>query len=173
MNDNVVISLNGLKPSENIFELRLGKEFFAKFENDDVLDADLSLEITADKEPGVVDFDCRIEGTITVPCDRCLSPVAMPVHAEALLRLRLHGSQSSIEDPFEEVFLPEGTDELDLSQEIYDYSLLALPLQRFHKEGECDSVALDYLSQSPSAPDQATDAPFSNLADLLNKKFKK
>lgn len=172
MNDNVVISLNGLKPSENEIKLRLGKEFFAKFENDEVLDADLSLDIVADKQIGVIDFDCRLEGTITVSCDRCLSPVAMPVNAEAMFRLRLHGSDCSIEDPFEEVFLPEGTDELDLSQEIYDYSLLALPLQRFHKEGECDKAALDYLSKSPSEAAPSGDAPFSDLADLLNK-FKK
>ena len=172
MNDSVVISLNGLRPSESFFNFHLGKEFFAKFENEDILDADLRLEIVVDKQPGHVDFDCRIKGTLTVPCDRCLSPVEMDVETSGLFRLRMDASRSTVEEPYEEVFLPDGKDELNLNQEIYDYSLLALPLQRFHDEGECDSVALDYLSSSDAPAAPSTDAPFSDLAMLLNDNLK-
>jgi len=173
MADNsFVISVNGLAAGESTFLVRADKEFFANNENYEVLDADLRVSIVVDKSISKVDIDLNIDGTITVPCDRCLSPVRIPVSAEALLRLRCAGSDVALDDSQEEVFLTPGTDSLDLSQEVYDYALLALPLQRFHNEGECDAVALGYLSQPGSEDAEAgpTDTPFSSLADLLNNK---
>lgn len=174
MKDNeFIINVNGLAQGESIFLSHAGKEFFAKNENYEVLDADLQVTIVAVKQSDCVDFDCDITGTLTVPCDRCMQPVAMPVSAAALFRLRLNGSTAVVEDPCEEVFLPEGSDVINLDQEIYDYSLLALPLQRFHKEGECDSVALGYLSEEDNGEKpETTDLPFSALADMLNDKIK-
>lgn len=156
---------------ETRFESGADKEFFAKFDNEEILDAGLKVEISALKTVEKVDFSCSICGTLTVSCDRCLCPVAMPVDVDTVFRLNLKADSAATEDSFEEVFLPQGSDQLDLSQEIYDYSLLALPLQRFHKEGECDPAALACLSEGePDNAPQATDSPFSALADMLNKK---
>lgn len=169
-NNSFVISVNGLAVGESTFLGHADKEFFAKNENYEVLDADLRVSIVTAKQQGYVDVDLSITGSVTVPCDRCLAPVKMPVSATGTFRLRLNGSVA-IEDTQEEIFLSEGSDELDLNQEVYDYSLLALPLQRFHKEGECDAVALGYLSEgSPEDSEGTMESPFSNLADLLNKK---
>ena len=170
-NNSFEISVNALAAGETTFLGHADKEFFAKNENREVLDADLRVSIVAAKQPGYVDFDLDITGGITVPCDRCLAPVNMPVSASAAFRLRLNGSGATLEDSQEEVFLNEGSDVLDLGQEVYDYSLLALPLQRFHNEGECDAAALGYLSEgSPEDSEGSMESPFSNLADLLNKK---
>lgn len=171
MNNEFVISVNGLAAGLTEFEGHADKEFFAKNENTEVLDADLQVRIAVVKKTAVLDADLDIQGTITVPCDRCLGPVAMPVAASGRFRLRLADSDAPIEDDQEEVFLTEGSDELDLAQEVYDYALLALPLQRFHKDGECDAAALDYLSQgSEDSEPVLTDSPFSALADMLNNK---
>lgn len=174
MNKNeFVISVNGLARGEATFLGSADKEFFAKFENNEILDADLDVTLFVDKRPECVDIDCDVDGTITVPCDRCLAPVAMPVSASASFRLRLKGESVTLEEDQEEVFLSDGSDILDLSQEVYDFSLLALPLQRFHKEGDCDKAALDYLSEGDvpqPSEDGPVDSPFSALADMLNKK---
>lgn len=150
---------------------RATKEFFVKFENHEVLDADLQVDFEICKSVEYVDIDCDVDGTITVACDRCLSPVAMPVSASGQFRLRLKGSGVTIDPSCEEVFLPEGSDQLDLNQEVYDFALLALPLQRFHNEGDCDKVALDYLSKGEmEVAQEVTDSPFANLADMLKRK---
>lgn len=174
MNKNeFTISVNGLAPGETTFLGNADKEFFVKFENYEILDADLDVTLFVDKQHHYVDIDCDVDGTITVPCDRCLAPVEMPVSASASFRLRMKDGGAALEEDQEEVFLSEGSDVLDLSQEVYDFALLALPLQRFHEEGECDKAALDYLSEGePDASEESapTDSPFSGLADLLNKK---
>ena len=165
------ISVNGLATGENTILSRADKEFFASFENYEVLEADLRVTFIADKHPSRVDIECNIEGTITVPCDRCLSPVAIPVNTSNSLALRLRESDAPLGDLVEEVFLSDG-DTLDLGQEVYDFSLLALPLQRFHTEGECDNAALACLSDDgvTSADGPATDSPFASLAEMLKKK---
>lgn len=167
------IPVNGLAQGETTFLGCADKEFFAKFENNEILDACLDVTMFVDKQQEYVDIDCDVDGTITVPCDRCLAPVEIPVSASASFRLRMKGSGAALTEDQEEVFLPEGSDVLDLSQEVYDFSLLALPLQRFHQEGECDKAALDYLSEgefSGSQEEGPVDSPFSNLADMMNKK---
>ena len=166
------ISVNGLASGETTFLGHADKEFFVKFDNYEVLGADLRVTFVADKQPDFVDIDCNMCGTITVPCDRCMEPVAMPVSTGACFRLRLRGEAAAAEDSeeYEEVFLPEGSDILDLGQEVYDYSLLALPLQRFHKEGECDPAALACLSEGEGEDSEGpVDTPFSNLAEMFKK----
>jgi len=172
MKDNCfVISINGLAPGENTFLSHADKEFFAKNENYEILDADLKVAFVAEKFQESVEIDCNISGSITVPCDRCLAPVVMPVDASASFVLRLNDHAPSVdEESCEEVFASGDGDILDLNQEVYDYSLLALPLQRFHNDGECDPVALEYLSnEDEDVEPQATETPFSALAEMLNK----
>ena len=175
MNRNCfVISVNGLAQGENTFHAHADKEFFAKYENHEVLDADLKVTVVAVKSSSRVELDCSISGGITFPCDRCCSPVRMPVDVTASFVLRLSESSPAVSAPDEEVFLPDGSDALSLDQEVYDYSLLALPLQKIHSEGECDEVALAFLSedQDGEAP-AATSSPFSSLAEMLSEKLKK
>ena len=70
------------------------------------------------------------------------------------------------------VWLPVTEENLDLSQAIYDYICLSLPVQRVHEEGECDPEAMKYLSsengEEPVQKDSST--PFAGLKDLLGKK---
>ena len=174
MNKNeFLISVNGLPKGQTVLLGQADEEFFAGFENEEILDADLDLTFQVDKHSGYVDVEMDLDGTITGPCDRCLSPVMLDVSESASFRLRLKGEDIKLEEDQEEVFLQTGSDILDLSQEVYDFALLALPLQRFHNEGECDEASLDYLSQGDipqTGEDGPSDSPFSALADLLNTK---
>jgi len=174
MQKNVfVISVNGLALGKSKIDFEADKEFFVKFENTEVLDADLAVTVVADKGREKLLIDCAIKGTITVPCDRCLSPAQMCVDTKAQFKLNFTPAgpaNPSEEDLYEELFLGDDSDSLDLGQEIYDYSLLALPLQRFHKEGECEKVALGYLSKDGDGQENTPmDTPFASLANMLNK----
>lgn len=174
MNKNeFLISVNGLPKGQTMLLGQADEEFFAGFENEEILDADLDVTFQVDKHSGYVDVEMDLDGTITVPCDRCLIPVMLDVSESASFRLRLKGEDIKLEEDQEEVFLQTGSDILDLSQEVYDFALLALPLQRFHNEGECDEASLDYLSKGDipqSSEEGPSDSPFSALADLLNTK---
>ena len=124
-----VVKLTALAPGTSHFTWHAGAEFFEKFGNAEILDADL--EVTADvRNHGLTaEAACEIAGSVTVACDRCLEDLVLPV-----------------ETSFEESYTPEG-DELDLGQDVYDFVCISLPLQRVHPEGECNQETTKYLSK--------------------------
>ena len=124
-----VVKLTSLAPGKNRFTWHAGAEFFETFGNVDILDADLEVAAKVVSHGLTAEASCEIAGTVTVACDRCLEDLVIPV-----------------ETSFEEQYTPEG-DELDLSQDVYDYVCISLPLQRMHPEGECNQETTKYLSK--------------------------
>ncbi|MBE6233373.1 MAG: hypothetical protein E7118_02725 [Bacteroidales bacterium] len=172
MNDKFIIPLNGLTAGKNEFSWQTGKEFFEIFENTEVLDAHLDTDVRVEKSGRYIGVDCDVRGKVTVECDRCLDELDMPVDVEIRLSVK-YGSEESSEEPQpgerEVIFIPETDAELDLSQIIYDYVCLSLPMQRTHEVGECNPDAMKYFETPEGGSDFTEDAenPFSALKNLF------
>ncbi len=156
MTEDFIIPLDG-SASPRSFRWHAGKEFFDGFGNSDVLDADV--DVVASVRGAEV--DCSLEGTLTVPCDRCLEPVRLEVSYSA--ELLVSHDENADGKGREVIFVPLEDKTLDLSQTVYDYSILSLPLQRVHPDGECNPKVLEYLSSN-----SAGDSPFASLGGLLD-----
>ena len=124
-----IVKLNALKSGTSRLEWHADAEFFGIFENAEILGADLQVTAVLHNRGLTVDVECGIKGSVTVPCDRCLEDLVIPV-----------------DTGFEEVYTPD-SDELDISQEVYDYVMTSLPLQRVHEEGGCNGETVKYLSK--------------------------
>lgn len=124
-----VVKLNSLARGASHFDWHADASFFGTFGNSEILDADVQVAVTLHNHGMTVDAECSMEGSVTVACDRCLEDLDIPV-----------------ETSFEESYVPEG-DELDLSQDVYDFICIALPLQRVHPEGECNRETVRFLSK--------------------------
>lgn len=177
MTDFLMIPLNGLPAGKSDFSWHAGKEFFDGFENSEILDADLSVRAAIEKSGSYLGADITVEGTLTVPCDRCLEPLAMSV--DELVRLSFKfgdepagGGADAAEGEREVVWLPADGGDLDLSQIVYDYACLALPMQRVHAEGECDPAAYRWIkdgSETTEPAGEPENSPFAALKGLLDK----
>ena len=173
MNENFIIPLNGLTAGKNEFLLHAGKEFFDSFENKEILGADLQIRVLVEKSGRYIGVDCEIEGEVIVECDRCLEEVEMPVDTEVRLSVKFGEEQAAElgQDVDREVIFVKETDaQLDMSQIIYDYVCLALPMQRTHAEGECNPDAMKYYG----APEEMRfdnerdgENPFASLKDMF------
>ena len=119
-----VISVKGLKPGRSHLDWHADGQFFASFENSEIKDADLDIAVDIDNDEFEIVVECRIQGTVTVICDRCLEDLVLPV------------STSFEED-----------ETLDLNQDIYDFVCLSLPMRKVHPDGECNEETLRYLSK--------------------------
>ena len=124
-----VVKLNDLKSGVTRFDWIADDEFFGKFENPEVLGASVEAAVKLVNRGVTVDAECVLTGTITVPCDRCLEDLVLPV-----------------ETSFEETYTPD-SDEFDLSQDVYDFVMTSLPMQKVHAEGECNEETTKYLSK--------------------------
>lgn len=179
--ENMMISTAGLSQGPAVFEWKKGRDFFLSFGNTEILDADLSVRASVQKDGRDVCVDCSLEGTLTVSCDRCLAPVEMEVSPSFGLRLccgaRAGDSADGVaEDGREIVPVSASESEYDISQAVYDYACLSLPIQCVHKEGECDRETVSRLSDGDApvtdsvSEDSARDAasnPFSVLKGLF------
>ena len=173
MNNDFIIPLNGLTAGENLFSRQVDKQFFEGFENTEILDAHLDADVRVEKSGRYIGVDCDVRGTVTVECDRCLDELDMPVDVEIRLSVK-YGSGESADEPQpgerEVVFIPEDGAELDMSQIIYDYVCLSLPMQRTHDAGGCNPDAMKYYS-APEGHDsfgeEGESNPFSALKDMF------
>ena len=171
MNEKFTIPLNGLATGKNEFFVHVGKEFFSSFENEEILDADLQVRILVEKSGRYVGVDCDIEGDVTVECDRCLEPLEMPIDAQVRLSVKFgeeEVSEIGSENEREVIFVKEDDAELDMSQIIFDYACLALPMQRVHEEGECNPETMKYygVGETPETVEEESN-PFAALKDLF------
>ena len=172
MNDGFTIPLNGLTAGENKFFWHAGKEFFDSFENTEVLDAQLDIEVRVEKSGRYIGVDCYVSGSVVVECDRCLEELEIPVDLDVLLSVKFGESESSDETQEGErevIFLPVDNTELDMKQGVYDYVCLSLPLQRVHEDGECNPDAMKYL-EGPDVVEISEDVdknPFAALKGLF------
>ena len=153
----IVIPLNGWAAGERKFRSHADLEFFQTFDNTEILDADVDVEIRVVKKERKVEAELHLSGTVTVPCDRCLEPLAVPVEANP-----------------SEVLKPESlAEDWDLSQAVYDYICLSLPLQRVHPEGECNPDTVRFLGQEERTDEEAeaeANSPFAALKGLFDSK---
>ena len=173
MNNEFIIPLNGLAVGKNCFSWHADREFFVNFENTEVLDAQLDIDAFVEKSGRYIGVDCDITGWVVVACDRCLEDLKLPIDVEVRLSVKFGEVDSSeeIQDGEREViFLPVDNTELDMSQIVYDYVCTSLPLQRVHKEGECNPIAMKYygsLKNEEASEEVAGDNPFAALKGLF------
>ena len=124
-----VAQLRTLRTGASEFVWKAGRQFFEEFGDSDILDADITVTALVSNHGLTIGVKAAIAGSVTVPCDRCLENLVIPVDTS-----------------FEETYTPE-SDVLDISQEVYDYVLTFLPMVRVHPEGECNGETTKYLEE--------------------------
>ena len=69
-----VVKISALASGVSHYDWIADASFFGKFENTEILDADLKVSLTLHNHGVTLDAECDIEGTVTVACDRCRGP---------------------------------------------------------------------------------------------------
>ena len=170
-----VIPLNGWAAGEREYRWQAGNEFFQKFDNAEILDAAVEIEARAVKSGHYIGVDLDIRGSVTVACDRCLEDLQLPVEAHPAFSVK-YGEKAAAEEEMREgsreiILVSVADTELDLSQAIYDYVCLSLPMQRVHADGECNPDTVRFLGherEDEEADDKSS--PFAALKGLFDGK---
>jgi uncharacterized protein len=112
-------------------------------------------------------IDVRVEGTLVLPCQRCLKPVAIEVHEEGALVVvpALEPAASTGYEPW-----VDDAEHLALATLVEEQVLLGMPLVPMHDEGTpCarDAERERPLTASAVVPEDRQ-RPFANLRQLLD-----
>lgn len=165
-----VIPLSGLKPGYSTFNFEIDREVFDMFEDSEISEGHLAVSVVADKGSSHVGLEVKINGDVSVCCDRCLEMFDHPVDSVNRLLVR-YGSLRDEADP-DIIILPVGEHELDLKQYLYEFIHLALPIKRIHPEDEngnssCDPVMLEKLKEHLVNGSGARDTRWDGLKQLM------
>jgi uncharacterized protein len=165
------LPISGLKEGRRYFDFEINKEFFEQFEESEVKEGNLKAVIEADKRSTHIGLTIKIEGFVSLSCDRCLGVFRQTIDCENRLLVKF-GKIHDESDP-DIITLPADENELDLKQYFYEYILLALPIQRVHpddKDGKstCDPGMLDKLQEHLINDEKGTDPRWDVLKKLMN-----
>lgn len=177
-NKDFIIQIKGLKIGKYEYDFPIGGSFFKSFGNTQILDASVDVKIVIEKGGGWMNVVCDADGYLVVECDRCLDELELPVDFTASMAVKFAKTD---DDPQSDEFLVvDPTDgELDLSQFIYDYICVNMPLQRVHAEGKCNPQMMERLGGLGSGKGNdaenggETNSPFGVLQQLLDNKGNK
>jgi uncharacterized protein len=165
------LPISGLKEGRHYYDFEINREFFEQFEESEIKEGNLKAIVEADKRSTHVDLVIRIEGVVSIACDRCLGPFLQPIDCENRLLVKF-GKVRDESDP-DIIAIPADDNELDLKQYFYEYIFLALPIQRVHaddKNGKstCDSGMLEKLNEHIIGEENGTDPRWDELKKLMN-----
>lgn len=157
------ISFSGLSIGEYEFDFEVDNTLFEEYENEDILGADVSLNVLLKKEERMMSFDFSFEGVLNVLCDRCLDPLNIDVRGVNTLFVKF-GEENKEEDD-DVIIISNKENKIDLSQYIYEYILMQKPMRCVHKEGECNKDMLDRIDNIENNK-ESIDPRWESLKDI-------
>ena len=162
------IDLKSLSEGRTSIRLALDDSFFEAVKAPVVHSGRLSCEVAIDRKGDVFDLDFHTEGTVTIPCDRCLDDMEQPIVSDYHLVAKF-GEDYSEDDDL--ITVPENEGILDTSWFIYQFIELAIPLRHVHAPGKCNPAMMKLLEEHSAARSGAgdDDAPVDSRWAALSK----
>lgn len=154
----------GLSADIEEFKYHLDKGFFADIEPIEVIDSSVDVALIVKKShEGIYNLLFRFYGTLTIPCDRCLEPMTLPVKTEYAISVERGERYDDSDDAV--LIVPEHWQELDVEPLMRDTVLLAIPIVHCHADGLCDPAMLSYMTDGEIDEDNPDEESDNNDVD--------
>jgi uncharacterized metal-binding protein YceD (DUF177 family) len=140
------IQFSGLSLGTHSFDWNLDQSFFQGFLAEDILDADINAQVNLLKKERIMELTFTSKGKFKSYCDRCGDELWVDISSEEELLVRFSNETDLSGD--EVIFLDMAEYKLEISQYLFEFSYLALPVKRVHSEGECNQEVEEFLSES-------------------------
>ena len=157
------VELASLKDGHYEQDFEIGKEFFENMENPDVLDANVHVHLDLEKRNDCYDCTFTLKGTVSIPCDRCLDPIELPVDTQYHVVVKYGDSYDDGADNL--LVIPYSNSYLNVAYILYDTILLSIPLRHVHPQGKCNRAMVDALRKHKRAADDDDQEPEVDDAD--------
>ncbi|MEJ2594149.1 MAG: DUF177 domain-containing protein [bacterium] len=145
--DAFIIPFKGLDVGNHRYDFEIGKTFFEHFAYFETDKGEISLRLDLEKETNLMVLRFALEGYMTLACDRCLAEFDFPVKGE--FRLIVKFGDSFQEESDEIIVIPSTDSRLDISQYIFEFINLLLPIQKTHPDiAQCDKKMVEKLAKT-------------------------
>ncbi|MBI9035192.1 MAG: DUF177 domain-containing protein [Bacteroidales bacterium] len=165
------IQFSGLPFGYHQYQLDADDKFFEAIEYSEVKKGTVKVDIELEKQERFLILNFDIDGTVIVPCDRCLDDLECEVSGQNRLIVKF-GDEAG-EESEDVVIIPRTDHQFDVSHLVYEYIILMLSPQRMHQEDEngnlvCDPEILARLRNEniQQDQDQGSDPRWDSLKGL-------
>lgn len=148
--DKYNVDLKGLKAATLELEFDLDNLFFGDIDGEEFQKGAVKAVVTVRKNRDVFELAFSLNGTVVVPCDRCLDDLEIDVATENTLRVKLGDEYA---DEGDIVIVPEQDGDLNIAWYLYEFIALALPMKRVHAPGKCNQEMTGRLGKHSAGAD--------------------
>ncbi|MFN3940629.1 MAG: YceD family protein [Chitinophagales bacterium] len=144
----------GLKTGVHHFNFEVTDTFFAHYPDSLIKQGKIFADIHFDKKERLFILNFDISGSITTDCDVCGQKFQLPIHGNHTQFVKIGTVPEEAEKSDEDViWLPESESILDLSDMLYEFIHLSLPIRHLHPNKpdgtpECDPEIIKLLDST-------------------------
>ena len=165
-----LIKFSGLKEGIHLFNYELGNKFFRNFDYYDFLDAKLFAKLELEKQSTLLNLKFSFSGKIEVQCDVSMESFNLDLETEHAVVVKFKDDIISTDDKV--IFMPAGSNSIDVSHLIYESIILAVPQKKVHpgiENGSLKSEIVEKLEALKPKKNfkEKTDPRWDKLKDLL------
>ena len=146
-----IVQFSGLKLGKHKFDFLVDDAFFEKLEYSPIEKGKVEVNIILEKKSSMMILDFELSGWIGANCDRCTVEFNQQLSGEHQLYVKFG---DDYDEPDENLLvIPRESYELDVSQLIYEFIQLNVPLRKIPCEENddrsiCDQATLKVLEAS-------------------------
>ena len=144
----------GLKIGVHTFNYEINGKFFSHFEDSPISECDVNVRLEFDKKETLFILNFFIDGEVAVECDRCLAPFRKEIFGDFVCYVKFTDNPDEIPSDDEILYISRDESHIDVSQLIYEYINICLPIQRIGckepgKDPKCNLEVLKFLLEQP------------------------
>lgn len=141
------IELRGLEQGLTTFDYVLDDTFFKLIndEDSDVRKGNVNVVLNIERVGNVFNMTFNLNGSVIIPCDRCLDDIIMPIETTNKLIVKFGDKYS--EESEEIVVVPESEGIINVSWFLYEFIVLSLPMKHVHPSGQCNKTVMSKLKK--------------------------
>jgi uncharacterized metal-binding protein YceD (DUF177 family) len=158
------IDLKGMQQNIQTHEYLLDNCFFANIDGEDVQKGKVNVSLIITKKAGVFNFAFNLNGTVIIPCDRCLDDMDYPIETSS--RLTVKFGKDYAEESDEIVVVPETEGIINLAWFLYEFVVLAVPIKHVHAPGKCNKQMTSKLKKH-TTKSLSDDTFEDNIDDII------
>lgn len=140
--DSIRIDLKAIGEEAKTSQIELDDAYFQSLEGAEVERGNVHIDITVKKSAGIYELDIHHQGTVIIPCDRCLDDMEQEVEADNRLLARL-GEEYSEDDDMITVDKDDAI--LDVAWIVYEFIALSIPVKHVHAPGKCNRAMIEAI----------------------------
>jgi len=150
---NFKVQFSGLKLGKHTFEFVVDNTFFEKLEYSPIEIGEIDVTVELEKKASMLILDFNLHGWVMENCDRCAIDYKQQLLGEHKIYVKFGDEFDELDEDL--LVIPRESYEIDVSQLIYEFIGLSVPLKKVpcEESGDisiCDQETLKLLEGSSS-----------------------